>query len=147
MLEHGQWRETQSEVGGAMPMSLFGQLSLSLGFFNLFPIPILDGGHMTLILLEVVRRRKPPSQQLAPVLGALESLGLCSAYHAHFDVAQGEEQHATYWHLHREDRPFHIDHIFTSPDLTVTNLEVGTGEDFHERSDHAPMFAELMSTV
>lgn len=92
---------------------------------------------------KVVLHPKPPSQQHAPVLGALESLGLCSAYHAHFDVAQGEEQHATYWNLYREDRPFHIDHIFTSPHLAVTDLQVGRWREF--RSDHAPMFVELAS--
>jgi exodeoxyribonuclease III len=91
------------------------------------------------------QHRKPARQQHGPVLGALESLGLSSAYHAHFNVAQGEEQHTTYWHLYREDRPFHIDHIFTSPDLAVTDLQVGKWREY--RSDHAPMFAQLTSTL
>jgi regulator of sigma E protease len=64
------FRETQtaSEVGGAYPWLLFGQLSLSLGFFNLIPIPILDGGHMTLILLEVIRGKKLSARQTQGVL-------------------------------------------------------------------------------
>ena len=74
---------------------------------------------------------------------ALESLGLCSAYHAHFGVAQGEEQHATYWRYHHEDKPFHIDHVFTSPDLTVMGVEVGTWDRWHKLSDHAPMIVDL----
>jgi len=92
------------------------------------------------------RKPKPSSQQHAPVLEALESLGLRSAYHAHFGVAQGKEQHATYWQFGHEDKPFHIDYVFTSPDLTVTDVEVGTWKDFHTRSDHAPMLVQLAHT-
>jgi regulator of sigma E protease len=64
------FKETKqaTELGGAAPMLLFGQLSLSLGFFNLIPIPILDGGHMSLILLEVIRRKKLTAMQTQRVL-------------------------------------------------------------------------------
>lgn len=34
-------------------------INLSLFFFNLLPIPILDGGHLTLYLFEAIRRKKP----------------------------------------------------------------------------------------
>jgi regulator of sigma E protease len=47
-----------SKRGGPDPMLLLGSLSLSLGLFNLLPIPILDGGHLMLLILEAVRRRK-----------------------------------------------------------------------------------------
>jgi regulator of sigma E protease len=36
---------------------LVGVLSVSLGFFNLFPIPILDGGHVLFLAIEAVLRR------------------------------------------------------------------------------------------
>ncbi|GAB4466275.1 MAG: RIP metalloprotease RseP [Armatimonadaceae bacterium] len=61
---------TATEVGGAFPMLLFGQLSLSLGLFNLFPIPILDGGHMLLIGIEVIRGKKLTAEQTNRVLVA-----------------------------------------------------------------------------
>jgi len=32
-------------------------LSLSLAIFNLFPIPVLDGGHLLFLALEKIRRR------------------------------------------------------------------------------------------
>jgi len=92
------------------------------------------------------RKRKPLSQQHAPVLEALESLALRSAYHAHFGLAQGEEQDATYWQFRHEDKPFHIDYVFTSPDLTVTGLEVGSWARWHQLSDHAPMIVDLRQT-
>ena len=47
-----------TEIGGPYLLGMVGQLSLSLGVFNLFPIPILDGGHLVLLTLEAVRRRK-----------------------------------------------------------------------------------------
>lgn len=37
---------------------MLGQLSLSLAVFNLFPIPVLDGGHMLILTWEVLRRRR-----------------------------------------------------------------------------------------
>ena len=37
---------------------LVALISVAIGFFNLFPIPILDGGHMLLYLLEGISRKK-----------------------------------------------------------------------------------------
>jgi regulator of sigma E protease len=34
-----------------------GLISLQLGIFNLLPIPILDGGHLTIIAFESILRR------------------------------------------------------------------------------------------
>ena len=36
---------------------LMGVLSLSIGLLNLFPIPVLDGGQITILLVESVMRR------------------------------------------------------------------------------------------
>ena len=52
-----------AEVGGAMPALVLGQLSLSLGLFNLLPIPVLDGGHLMLMTIEAIRRRKLTVEQ------------------------------------------------------------------------------------
>jgi regulator of sigma E protease len=35
-------------------LNLMGLLSLNLGVFNLFPIPVLDGGHIFMLLLEAL---------------------------------------------------------------------------------------------
>jgi regulator of sigma E protease len=66
------FKETQqaADTGGALPMLLLGQLSLSLGLFNLFPIPVLDGGHLLLMGLEAVRRRKLTAMQTQRVFMA-----------------------------------------------------------------------------
>ena len=43
---------------GILPfMNLVALLSVSIGFINLFPIPILDGGHLLFYLIEAVRGR------------------------------------------------------------------------------------------
>lgn len=39
---------------------LMGLISLQLGIFNLLPIPILDGGHLTILAFESARRRDLP---------------------------------------------------------------------------------------
>lgn len=41
---------------------LIGMLSLAVGMFNLFPIPILDGGYALVFLLEGITRRLPPER-------------------------------------------------------------------------------------
>jgi regulator of sigma E protease len=63
-------KETHSAAksGGMATLGLLGQLSLSLGLFNLFPIPVLDGGHLSLMLVEAIRRRKLTAEQQGRVL-------------------------------------------------------------------------------
>ena len=41
-----------------------GVLSLSLGICNLFPIPVLDGGHLMLLAWEGIRRRKLTTREV-----------------------------------------------------------------------------------
>lgn len=38
-------------------LTLMGLLSISIGFMNLLPIPVLDGGHITILLVESTMRR------------------------------------------------------------------------------------------
>ena len=43
---------------GLEPMLMWmALLSANLGFFNLLPIPVLDGGHLAFYVLEAIRRR------------------------------------------------------------------------------------------
>src|SRR5579871_130207 len=48
-------------------------LSVSLGILNLFPIPVLDGGHLVLLLWEWVRRRALTAREMA----SAQVFGLC----------------------------------------------------------------------
>ncbi len=47
---------------------LLGIISLQLGIFNLLPIPILDGGHLTIIAFESIARRDLPMKVKERVL-------------------------------------------------------------------------------
>ena len=42
-------------------------ISFSLGLFNLLPIPVLDGGHIMIALIEIVIRRPVPTKLVQPV--------------------------------------------------------------------------------
>ncbi|MFH1217928.1 MAG: RIP metalloprotease RseP [Pseudomonadota bacterium] len=62
----------QMEAGWINLAYFIGLLSVNLGILNLFPIPILDGGHLVLYTLEAIRR-KPLEQQ---TLEKLQQVGL-----------------------------------------------------------------------
>jgi regulator of sigma E protease len=53
-------------------LNLMVLLSLSIGFFNLLPIPLLDGGHILVAFIELITRRAPS----AAVLEALQRAGV-----------------------------------------------------------------------
>ncbi len=53
-----------ASLGPAALVSLMALLSVSLGLLNLFPVPILDGGHLVFYALEAIRGRPlPPKAQ------------------------------------------------------------------------------------
>jgi len=43
------------------PLELIAALSISLGIFNLFPFPALDGGRIIFVLPELIFRRRVPA--------------------------------------------------------------------------------------
>ena len=49
---------------------LIAVLSTAIGFFNLFPIPVLDGGHLVFHAYEAVFRRPPSDKALQLLMGA-----------------------------------------------------------------------------
>ena len=46
-----------AEVGFTMSITFIALLSINLGLINLFPIPMLDGGHLMFYAIEAVRGR------------------------------------------------------------------------------------------
>ncbi len=42
-------------------------ISFSLGLFNLLPVPVLDGGHIMIALIEIIIRRPVPTKLVQPV--------------------------------------------------------------------------------
>ncbi|HDN86612.1 MAG: RIP metalloprotease RseP [Candidatus Omnitrophota bacterium] len=61
----------QVAKAGLVPFfNLVGVLSLSLGIINLFPFPVLDGGHLFLMLLEKLKK-KPLSEKCEEVVNRI----------------------------------------------------------------------------
>lgn len=52
-----QYSGQSASLGPAALVSFIALISINLGFINLLPIPMLDGGHLLLYALEAVRRR------------------------------------------------------------------------------------------
>lgn len=63
-----------AQQGPASFIWLIGVLSASIGLINLFPIPVLDGGHLLFYLIEFVRRR--PMGEAATRIGTMIGLSL-----------------------------------------------------------------------
>jgi regulator of sigma E protease len=54
-----------SAQNGALEfLSTLAMLSFGIGLINLFPIPVLDGGHLVFFAYEAVVRRPPPEAAL-----------------------------------------------------------------------------------
>lgn len=59
-----QFTGQSAVMGTAALISFMALISINLGFINLLPIPMLDGGHLFLYAVEAVRRRPlPPKMQ------------------------------------------------------------------------------------
>jgi regulator of sigma E protease len=52
---------------------LIGLISVAIGMFNLFPIPILDGGHILFFIIEGIRHKRVKEK----TLGITSSMGAC----------------------------------------------------------------------
>lgn len=86
-----------------------------------------------------------PTHRHAPVVAALEKLGLVSAYHAFHNVDVANEAHATYRHLFKAEQPWHIDLCFVPKAWTahIESVDVVDSDHWRRASDHAPLRVDL----
>jgi len=61
-LRIAQFSKQRVELGLLPFIDFMALISINLGFINLLPIPLLDGGHLFFYLIEGVRRRPLPAQ-------------------------------------------------------------------------------------
>ena len=77
---HNSWM-----VGAKEALFWMAFISLNLGFLNLLPLPILDGGHVLFSLLETVTKRpirsKTMERLILPFVGLLIALFIYITYH------------------------------------------------------------------
>lgn len=75
-----------------------------------------------------------------------DSMNMKSVYHELNNEEQGKETVPTFYEYLHEEKPFHIDYVFSSPDL-VKSLEIGTYEEYvgceNQKSDHVPLIFEV----
>lgn len=75
------------------------------------------------------------------VVNDLGTLGLTSVYHHHFDEAQGQESHKTFYLQRNPGKGYHIDYVFAGPDWGKGALSVGDRDTWLAVSDHMPVVA------
>jgi endonuclease/exonuclease/phosphatase family metal-dependent hydrolase len=76
---------------------------------------------------------------LTDVVEMLKYRKIKSAYHEFFDEDFGKETKPTFFMHHNQNKPYHIDYCFASQHLEVCNVEVGSINDWVEKSDHMPI--------
>ena len=104
---------------------------------------ILAGDFNSNIIWDKLKRRINHSM----VVKKLTSLNIFSTYHKHQNLAQGVEEHPTYYMYRHQHRPHHIDYCFASKELIekLENVEVGTHEKWSPYSDHNPLIVSFTS--
>lgn len=77
-LRIGEVAGEAASIGVAPVVDLIARLSISLGLLNLFPIPLLDGGHLVFYMVELIRGRPlgERAQEMGMRVGVALILGL-----------------------------------------------------------------------
>jgi regulator of sigma E protease len=77
-LKIAQFSGQQATLGWDSFIIFMAVVSINLGFINLLPIPLLDGGHLLFYMIEGVRRKplKPETQEWAFRTGLAALLAL-----------------------------------------------------------------------
>jgi hypothetical protein len=75
----------------------------------------------------------------------LADLKIFSTYHQHLNLAQGIEEHPTYFMYRHQNKPYHIDYCFASEEFIykLETVEIGTHEEWANYSDHAPLIVSF----
>jgi regulator of sigma E protease len=77
-LKIAQFSGERASLGWLPFVAFMGIISINLGFINLLPIPMLDGGHLLFYAIEAVRREplRPEAQEWAFRTGLAALLAL-----------------------------------------------------------------------
>lgn len=76
------------------------------------------------------------------VIEKLSECNLVDIYHQLTGENEGEETTPTFYMYRHLDKPYHLDHIFSSPDK-VKDLEIGDADKWLQLSDHVPLIFEI----
>lgn len=90
-------------------------------------------------------KEHPKDRNHSALVRKLDSLGLESAYHAHYVEGQGAETRPTFFHHYDKDKPHHIDFCFLPKSWrgSLKSVAVGSFAEWKEYSDHAPLMVDI----
>jgi exonuclease III len=79
------------------------------------------------------------------LVSELDSRGLMSSYHVHYDEIQGQETRPTFYMNRKVHLPFHIDYVFIPKEWRdlLRGLSVGEHAKWSAYSDHCPIIVDL----
>jgi hypothetical protein len=88
----------------------------------------------------------PKERGHSALVRKLQSLGLTSAYHAHYGERQGCETRPTFFEYRHLHRPYHIDYCFLPHAWTarIAAVSVGRHSEWAGSSDHMPIIVDLI---
>ena len=85
---------------------------------------------------------KAHGKNVYEMMDKLSEVGLVDVYHHLSGETQGEESRSTFFMNRNLEKPFHLDHVFASPDR-VKSLNIGDEEYWMQFSDHVPIIFEI----
>lgn len=89
-----------------------------------------------------VRLKGSHAKNVYEVIEKLSECGLVDIYHYLTGEKEGEETKPTFYMYRHLDKPYHLDHIFSSSDK-VKDLEIGAADKWLQLSDHVPLIFEI----
>jgi len=79
------------------------------------------------------------------VVEKLKKFKIHSAYHVSLSIAQGAEEHPTFFLYRHQNKPYHIDYCFASDNLLdkLESVEIGGYNEWRTLSDHSPVIVSF----
>lgn len=84
---------------------------------------------------------------LTDAIKILESKKIRSVYHEFYNENFGKEKKPTLFMYHKESKPYHVDYCFASSYFKVSNVEIGSFNDWIGKSDHMPIIITLDDNI
>ena len=89
-----------------------------------------------------VRLKGSHAKNVYKVIEKLSECGLVDIYHHLTNEKEGEETKPTFYMYRHLDKPYHLDHIFSSSDK-VKDLKIGDADKWLQLSDHVPLIFKI----
>lgn len=93
--------------------------------------------------------RSPLYGNFSDTVDILKERGLHSVYHSVHGTDFGAEENPTFYMHKKEERPYHIDYVFTSDETirSAADFRVGERANWIEHSDHTPLVLDVSDGV